>query len=92
MRTLKHKPNYVDWSSVPGNTVPGRCYSISELLMRTVRNQPLPVMNIYQEKDDGRNSDKDIDEDIVKASAHPRFDSDFDEADASMYLTKDNDE
>lgn len=86
MRTLKHHPIYTDWSRVTGTTVPGRAYSISELLMRTVRNQPLPIMNTYQEHDDGRNSDEDIDKDMLAASQHPFFGRDSDEIEAFEYL------
>lgn len=86
MRTLKFTPNYEDWSQVTGTTVPGRAYSISELLMRTVRNQPLPIMNTYQEHDDGRNSDEDIDKDIDAAANHPFVERDSDEIEAFNYL------
>jgi len=85
-RTLIYKPVYTDWKTVTGTTVPGRCYSIAELLLRTVRNQPLPVMNIYQEKDDGKNSPKDIDAAIEAAENHPFFERDADEIEASSYI------
>lgn len=85
-RTLTYKPVYVDWKTVTGTTVPGRCYSVAELLLRTVRNQPLPVMNIYQEKDDGKNSPQDIDAAIEAAENHPFFDRDADEIEASNFI------
>lgn len=86
MNTRKFQPSYTDFAGTVSNTVPGRCYSVAELLARTIRNQPLPLMNTYTEKDDGRNSDKEIDEDMVKAEKHPFFERDSDEIEAFDHL------
>lgn len=86
MRTLKHKPIYLDWSEVPVETIPGRCYSIGELLARTVRGERLPGFAQERVFEDPRHPEKNDDETIYAAldelERNPLSDRSMDIADA----------
>lgn len=85
MRKLVYRPTYQDWSAVPIQTIPGRCYSIAELLSRTVRGERLPSIggSVFE---DPRHPEKDDDETVNQACADyensPGNDGNFDFADA----------
>lgn len=59
-----HTPSYVDYTDEVIVTVPGRYYSIAELLRRVVRNQPIPVLTNYP--DGGHEYEKDGEDRIGK--------------------------
>lgn len=86
MRTLKHCPVYQDWSGVPIETIPGRCYSIAELLARTVRGERLPGFSQERVFEDPRHPEKNDDETINAAidefERNPLSDRSLDIADA----------
>lgn len=72
-----HVPHHVDYSSVEVIAVPGRYYSVAELLRRVVRNQPIPLMTQYPDtgkeyKKDGDKygSDDQVLKDIDKAESN----------------------
>lgn len=84
MRHLRYTPHYMDYSRVPVSTIPGRSYSIAELLSRTVRGERLP--GIYDAFEDSRHPAKD-DDATVNASIDsfemsPASDRSIDIADA----------
>lgn len=95
---MRAKPYYhfQNYKNVVSNTVPGRCYSIGELLQRVLRGQPLPMVGKYEEdKDPIPESDEAIELDtevqmrsINKAEKAPDVDRDFDIIEASE--TKEN--
>lgn len=101
MYTKKHKPNYVNFSGMVSNTIPGRCYSIRELLARVVRGERLPGLDSANEVDNSPVVDWDnpdvaqkeyesIEKEFSRNEANPAFYGDFDEADASQYIQEQN--
>lgn len=81
---------YQSYDGVVSNTVPGRCYSIGELLQRVLRGQPLPQVGAYEEDRRSLTDDEielQMDEDIK----HPLIDKDSDiieAADAAEAIDK----
>lgn len=76
-----HVPYHFDYSDVHVQTVPGRYYSVAELLRRVVRNQPIPLMTSYPDtgkeypkEGEQYGSDKDVLKDIDNAETNPLFD------------------
>lgn len=49
MYKKQHVPKHDDYTSVMVMTVPGRSYSIAELLQRVYRGQPLPMLRQYDD-------------------------------------------
>lgn len=98
MYTKKHKPNYVDFSGIVSNTIPGRCYSIAELLSRVVRGERLPgIDQSYNEVDRSPVVDwsdpkqrKDefakIDKEFDSSAQNPLFERDSDIIEAKSYV------
>lgn len=79
MKTITHK--YMSFRDVVGNAVPGRCYSIAELLQRVLRGQPLPQVGTYEEEKKIP-SDAQINAQIDAEMSYPMSDKDADEIEA----------
>lgn len=79
MKTITHK--YMSFRDVVSNAIPGRCYSIAELLQRVLRGQPLPQVGTYEEEKKIP-SDKQIDAQIDAEMSFPMNDKDADEIEA----------
>lgn len=79
MKTVVHK--YNSFRGVVGNAVPGRCYSIAELLQRVLRGQPLPQVGTYEEEKKTP-SDSQIVAQIQAEMDYPMSDKDADEIEA----------
>ena len=75
MKTITHK--YVDFSGIVSNTIPGRCYSIGELLQRVMRGQPLPQVGAYEE-DRGPDDDENVEKRMQIDMLNPSFEPDMD--------------
>lgn len=81
---------YQSYESVVSNTVPGRCYSIGELLQRVLRGQPLPQVGAYEE-DRRSYTDSEIETQMDKDIKNPLFEKDSDiieAADAAEAIDK----
>lgn len=81
----KGQYKYASYKDVISNTVPGRCYSIAELLQRVLRGQPLPQVGVYDEEKEIP-SDSQINAQIDAVASHPMSDKDADEIEA--YIAK----
>lgn len=68
---------YQSYEGVVSNTVPGRCYSIGELLQRVLRGQPLPQVGAYEE-DRRSYTDSEIETQMDKDINNPLFEQDSD--------------
>lgn len=81
---------YQSYEGVVSNTVPGRCYSIGELLQRVLRGQPLPQVGAYEE-DRKSYTDSEIELQMDEDIKHPLIDNDSDiieAADAAEAIDK----
>lgn len=68
---------YQSYHGVVSNTVPGRCYSIGELLQRVLRGQPLPQVGAYEE-DRRSYTDSEIEQVMDEDIKNPLFEPDSD--------------
>lgn len=68
---------YQSYQGVISNTVPGRCYSIGELLQRVLRGQPLPQVGAYEE-DRRSYTDSEIEKAMDEDIKNPLFEADAD--------------
>lgn len=93
MRPIR-QANYYDYSQVELITVPGRYYSLAELLTRVVRNQPIPMLNSYSdsgheygklENGNGYGETDQVIEDMDQDFRHPFNDPEFEPEDAARY-------
>lgn len=86
-----------DWKNVEGTCVPGRSYSIQELLARTVRGERLPGLdsaNFYdnspvvdwRDKNSRKKAMKEIEGEMTKSESHPFFENDSDMVEAGAYV------
>lgn len=81
---------YQSYEGVVSNTVPGRCYSIGELLQRVLRGQPLPQVGAYEE-DRRSYTDSEIETQMDADINNPLFEQDSDiieAADAAEAIDK----
>lgn len=73
------------YTNTVSNTVPGRCYSIQELLSRVMRGQPLPMIPPQYEETHPLSEDE-IEQSMELFENHPMFDRDADIIEASNYV------
>lgn len=83
MRKVVYK--YSHYRGTVSNTVPGRCYSIQELLNRVLRGQPLPMVPPQMEST-REVSDEEIDHALDNMESHPFYDRDADIIEAKNAL------
>lgn len=97
MYTLKRTPKYEDFSQVVSNTVPGRCYSIAELLRRVARGERLPGLDSSNQFDNSPIVDWEnpvvakqefakIEKDFDSTAQNPLFDRDSDIIEAKTFV------